>query len=207
MIRIFSHGVVALALCLAACASAPIEYLTLVPPAGAASVADPKGAPAPVVSVTVPAQVDQPELVVRQGDDSMGLLESERWIGPLRDEIRASLTLALAQRWDTIPAGGADARTAAARLAVDVQRFDSLPHRYALLEAAWTLTLPASGPALKAACRSVIRIPVGGDYRALAAGHQQALAVLADQVAAQARALRAGKTGCEDAAATAAPHP
>jgi uncharacterized lipoprotein YmbA len=197
MIRNPTPAVLALALWLAGCASAPIEYLTLVPPAGAPAGADLARAAAPLVAVTVPAQVDQPELVVRQGDGSMALLESERWIGPLRDEIRASLTLALVQRWDAIPADAADAHSGAARLAVDVQRFDSLPNRYALLEAAWTLTLPGGEPALKAACRSAIRVPVGVGYQALAAGHQQALAALAEQVASQARALRAGTTRCQ----------
>jgi uncharacterized lipoprotein YmbA len=179
---------------LAGCASAPVHYLTLVPAANQGPAADggPLGA---TVSVTIPSQVDQPELVIRLADGSMGLLESERWIAPLRDEIRVALTLALAQQWAAAPAAQDARRPAfpAARVNVDVQRFDSVPGQYILFEAVWTLTRP-DAPGNKTVCRSSIRNPVGNvGYTALAIAHQAAIKELASQIASQALNLQANK--------------
>ena len=68
MIRIRTrlHGL-ALGLALAGCASAPLHYYTLVAPAGGS---DPGATSSPLsfelMPVNVPAQVDQPQLVVRE---------------------------------------------------------------------------------------------------------------------------------------------
>jgi uncharacterized lipoprotein YmbA len=186
------------ALTLTGCASAPTQYLTLMPPPGrptapaAAQVpaalqtsgdspvvgADPAAfVHVPTVSVTVPSQVDQSELVVRQSDGSMALLQSVRWIAPLGDEIRTALALSLAEQWAALPA---------MRVNVDVQRFDSMLGQYAYIEAAWTLTLPGT-PIQKISGRSAIKIPVREGYAALAAGHRQAIEALAAQILDKAR--------------------
>jgi uncharacterized lipoprotein YmbA len=164
----------------AACASAPVRFLTLVPPPPDIATGM-QPAYSPKISVTVPSQVDQPELVLRQPDGSMALLESERWIAPLGDEIRTALTLLLAPRW---PSNA----PASLRIAVQVQRFDSVPGRYALIEAAWTVTLDGE-PKRSTACRSSIRKSVGAGYPALAAGHRRALEDLAAQMLQAAQAL------------------
>jgi uncharacterized protein len=182
-----------LASVLAGCASAPVHYLTLVPAASERSAAD--GAPlGALVSVTIPNQVDQPELVIRLSDGSMALLESERWIAPLRDEIRIALTLALTQQWDATPAAPGAQRSAfpASRVNIDVQRFDSVPGQYVLFEAVWTLTRPDS-PGNKTVCRSSIRNPVGNGYPAIAIAHQAAISELASQIASQALNLQSNK--------------
>lgn len=187
-------------LTVSACASAPTQYLTLLPPPGLllAPAAAQRPAPAqtsaqspslntptdtalhaPVVSVTVPSQVDQSELVIRQSDGSMALLQSVRWIAPLADEIRTALALSLAEQWAALPA---------MHVSVDVQRFDSVPGQYAYIEAAWTLTAPGS-PAQKFSGRTAVKVAVGKGYAALAAGHRQAIAGMAAQILAQARAM------------------
>lgn len=182
-----------LASMLAGCASAPVHYLTLVPAASQGSAAD--GAPlGALVSVTIPNQVDQPELVIRQSDGSMALLESERWIAPLRDEIRISLTLALTRQWDGAPAAPGAPRSAfpASRVNIDVERFDSVPGQYILFEAVWTLSRPGS-PGNRTVCRSSIRNPVGSGYPAIAIAHQAAIGELASQIASQALNLQSAK--------------
>lgn len=186
MIRLCTGA--AAALLLSGCAAAPIQYLTLVPPAGQTAISSGGAAGAPAVSVTVPSQVDQPELIVRQSDGSMALLESERWIAPLADEIRIALSLSLARQWEPGPAG-------TVRVQVDVQRFDSVPGQYALIDAVWTLTAGGSAPQ-QVSCRSSIRIPVGNGYPALAKGHQAAIEQLASQIAKQAVKLGAADTAC-----------
>ncbi|KRE88391.1 hypothetical protein ASG87_07200 [Frateuria sp. Soil773] len=182
----------ALALALAACSSAPLHYYTLVPPAAEA----PAGAPAAfqfeLLPVGVPAQVDQPQLVVRQGGQGVAPLNGERWIAPLADEVRGALSADLAHALNTqdvtgLPAGSKPVL----RIKLDLRRFDSQPGEYALIDAAWSVRQPKGGAVL--ACTSRIRESVGPGYDALVQGHQQALARLAAQIAAVAGPVAAGQ--------------
>lgn len=170
------------AVALSACSSAPVRFLTLVPPPPE-STDGVQPDSSPTLTVSVPSQVDQPELVARQPDGSMAPLESERWIAPLSDEIRAALVLALQRQW-------AAAAWPPARIRVQVQRFDSAPDRYALIEAVWTISLDTA-PKRSVSCRSTLRQSVGSGYPALAAGHRAALQDLAAQMLQAARALAA----------------
>ena len=171
---------------LAACASTPTQYLTLVPPAARAAPGSGAAVGPALLSVSIPSQVDEPQLAVRHSDGSMALLESERWIAPLGDEIRTALSLSLARQW---PPDSADLR-----VTVDVQRFDSVPGQYALIDAVWTVAVVGPG-SQKISCRSSIRIPVSEGYPALAQGHQAALEQLAAQIAKQAASLHSGGGG------------
>lgn len=180
-----------LALGLAACASAPMHYYTLVPPADA--TAAPATAPFQfeLLPVGVPAQVDQPQLVVRQGGQGVAVLDGERWIAPLPDEVRAALSADLARALGAQDASGLPASgQPRLRIRVDLRRFDSVPGAYALVEAVWSVrSLQGGGTA---SCASRLREPVGDGYAALVQGHQQALAALAAQIAGVARAAAAG---------------
>src|ERR1700716_3168965 len=80
-------GVVALA----ACGSvAPTHVHSLMPTEIAVRSAAPaaSGVVVRLEPIRVPAQVDQPQWLVQLGDDSMALLEQERWASPLRDEFQ-----------------------------------------------------------------------------------------------------------------------
>ena len=206
MIRAFQPLVRSLAvsgaLALAACASAPIHYYTLIAPATQASSASTRSGPAfELLPVGVPAQDDQPQLVVRQGSQGVALLQGERWIAPLADELRGALSVDLAQAlggtdMTGLPHGDAPVM----RIKVDVRRFDSQPGGYALLDAAWSVRQvggpEGNGTGQALACVSHLNVPVGPGYEALVQGHQQALATLAGQVAAAARGLPAGTATC-----------
>jgi uncharacterized lipoprotein YmbA len=195
--RLFPARAVALcaSLLLGACASAPLHYYTLVPPAEATA----EGAVAPfqfeLLPVGVPPQVDQPQLVVRQGGQGVAMLDSERWIAPLGDEIRGALSADLAHALGTADATGLPSSgKPLLRVKLDVRRFDSQPGSYALIEAAWSLRMlnAADGQAVLA-CTSRVSEPVGAGYGALVEGHQRALARLAAQVAVAARSIAAGQ--------------
>lgn len=169
---------------LAGCASEPpTHFHTLLPAPGAAS------APAlhwELLSVTVPVQVDQPQWVVRQPDDTLALLENERWIAPLADEMRAALAERLRQ------AGPVLGQPGTWRITVEVQRFDSLPGRQARLEAEWSL-LPPDGKTARQRCRGVFEEPTAGpSYAALAAAHRAAVARLGDAIGAALQSLDRG---------------
>jgi uncharacterized lipoprotein YmbA len=197
MIRIRTrlHGL-ALGLALAGCASAPLHYYTLVAPAGGT---DPGATASPLsfelMPVNVPAQVDQPQLVVREGGQGVALVGSERWIAPLADEVRSALSADLAQQLH-----GADLSGMAAgdkprlRIKLDVHRFDSAPGAYALIEGAWSVRAAAGDPPATLACTTRVRETVGPGYAALVQGHQRAIAQIAAQIAAAARAMAQGQT-------------
>ena len=52
-----------------------------------------------LLPIAIPAQVDRPQLVVRAADDTIVVLEHERWIAPLADEMHAAISERLAQRF------------------------------------------------------------------------------------------------------------
>jgi uncharacterized lipoprotein YmbA len=190
------------ALALGACASAPMHYYTLIAPAAEAQAATSPGLPFELLPVSVPAQDDQPQLVIRQGGQGVALLDGHRWIAPLGDEIRGALSADLAQalgRPDVSGLAHQDARVA--RIKVDVRRFDSQPGGYALLEAAWSVrVLGGDAPGGTLACTSRFNQTVSGSgYDALVQAHQQALGRLADEVADAVRALAGGSARCPGA--------
>jgi uncharacterized lipoprotein YmbA len=188
------------AVALGACASAPLHYYTLIQPAGgyvptatrAAIPAQPAAFKFELLPVAVPPQVDQPQLVVRSGDQGMQMLEGERWIAPLADEVRGALSADLARTLETqdvtgLPVGNQPVL----RIKVDVRRFDSAPGNYALIDAAWSLRALKGEGTL--ACTTQVTTQVGAGYDALVQGHQQLLAQLADQIASAARQFAAGQ--------------
>lgn len=182
----------ALAVALAACASAPVHYYTLIPPA---SEVAPSAPSAPfrftLLPVGIPAQVDQPQLVVREGGQGVAVLNGRRWIAPLGDEVRGALSADLARDLHSQDVSGLPAgKLPVLRIEVELRRFDSAPDRYALIEAAWSVHALNRGTVL--ACVSRIEESVGPGFDALVAGHQQALAELARRIAGVAPAVAAG---------------
>ena len=187
-----------IALGLGACASTPVNYYTLV----ASSSTQPTNNDAAqstafafdLESVSVPLQVDQPQLVVRQSGAAMALVETERWIAPLADEVRGALAanLVAAHRGEDL-SGLPQGQRPLVRIRVDVRRFDSQPGVQASITAAWSLRrAPGDTPALS--CSSHFSEPVGAGYNALVQGHQRALARLATAIAKPAAAMANGSS-------------
>jgi uncharacterized lipoprotein YmbA len=144
-----------------------------------------------VLPVAVPAAVDQPQWVVRTVDGSLAVLEQERWIAPLGEEIRAAVTDRLTQIVGT-PAVSAEPRKRW-RIRIDVQRFDSVTGREARLEATWTLSSDADAAAALRCHGDFVQTLAANSYLALARGHQQAVAALADAIGSELNALKAGQ--------------
>ena len=192
-----SGGGLAALLILAACSSpAPPRFHSLMPAAPGVRAAPGVAAAWQLMPVGIPAQVDQPQFVVRRADDTFAVLEQERWIAPLNEEIRAALSEHL-----TATLGAPGATPAAGRkdwrIAVDVQRFDSTPGRTSLV-AQWALLAGGDTPALR--CRSVHEQTVGAGIPALAAGHRQAVAQLSAAIAVALAAIDAGRAAACPAA-------
>lgn len=171
---------------LAGCASQPpVRFHSLLPAVSSASAASAPDAAAPLVvelgPVTVPAAVDQPQWVLRAGDDSLRVLEGERWVAPLRDELRAAVMARLAERFDVVDARTRPGPASGWRLRIEVQRFESLLGREAWIEAAWSATSVAT-PVRTLACTSRLHETAGADVPSIAAAHRRAVQRLADQI-------------------------
>ncbi|WP_296257127.1 MULTISPECIES: PqiC family protein [unclassified Pseudomonas] len=184
----------ACALSLGACSSTPTHYYTLIAPATqpAANVAQ-----APfqfeMQPVLMAVQVDQPPLVVRQGDGSLAILENERWGAPLGDEFHDALTGELERRFGTRDLAGLPKQSDRPVLSIrtDVRRFESVLGRYALIDVVWNLSLRSTTKGSKRetiTCSSVIRQPAGIGMESLVVAHQKAVSTLADAIARTAGA-------------------
>jgi len=199
---------VALVLALAACASpVPDQFYTLsgsntaAVPASSAPASAPVAAPAGTVyiemlAVNVPAQVKRNQLVVTTGAGQVDMLEHHRWIGPLADEIGHALSLQVSADLGAIDVYRTPYPPGAApyRISTNIQRFESVPGQYALIDATWSVRQVGREAVLT--CRSVLREPVGQGYEALVVGHRAALAKLGNAISGAVRRGGAAGGGC-----------
>ena len=188
---------VVLAMSLAACASPPPErFYSLsngMPPG--ASVPNP-GYYIEVQNVTVPQQVARSQLVVTSAEGRIDLLEQERWSSPPASEIGQALSLAVSGELGAIDVFRTQPPEKATvyRISTNVQRFESAPGKYALLDAVWSVRLAGSSQVLT--CRSTAREDVAAGYDVLVMGHRRALARVAADIAKAVRSQAAGKAAC-----------
>jgi uncharacterized lipoprotein YmbA len=182
---------IGMAALLAACATTDTDHFYTL---NGAAAAPPSASPAAggqiyieMLAVNVPAQVKRKELVVATGAGQVDMLDHHRWIGPLADEIGHALSLQVSGELGAIdvyrtpyPAGAAPYR-----ISTNVQRFESVPGQYALIDATWSVRRVGSETVLT--CRSVLREPVGQGYDALVAGHRAAIVKLGNAIAAAVR--------------------
>jgi uncharacterized protein len=138
--------------------------------------------------VAVPAQVDQPQFVLRRADGSLAVLEHDRWQAPLQDQLQDALAEQLAARLG--PAGRAPASGRADwRITLDVQRFDSTLGQ-ATLVARWRVQSAALPAGL--ACTVHLEQAASGGVSALPGAHRRNLQQLAEGLAPVLKHLDAG---------------
>jgi hypothetical protein len=192
------HATLALVVSLAAaalggCASAPQErFYALSPVAGAEPAADKVGYSVAVGPVSVPEMVDRQQMVVRNDANRVTLLEQTRWAEPLASGIGRVIAANLGQLLGSAQVAvypQSAASDADYRVAVDVQRFESVPGGTAGIDVLWSVR-DAKGVLLRAG-RSSISEPTGGsDTVALVAAHDRALAAVSRDIALALRASR-----------------
>ncbi|AKV08969.1 MULTISPECIES: PqiC family protein [Pseudomonas] len=169
-------------LLLAACRSEPIQFHTLTP-AQLSGTARANGGEILIEGLSVPPQVDRPQIVIRQGNSGLAILETEWWAASLVDELRSALADQLA---NSNPQRKVSVR-------VEVQRFDSVPGQYALMDVKWRLRSPGEGDTTLVSCRSTLQTPSGPSIDDLVLAQQnnvKRLAALISQAAA------GSKKGC-----------
>jgi len=188
-----------LALCACSASSPPVRLHTLMPAEPTPRDPAVRGTAVFVAleSIRLPAQVDQPQWLVRLPDESLASLEQERWASPLRDELRQALLEQLAARFGVVEGRGTAPQSAPPlRVALELRRFDSIPDREARVEASWTVAPPGGAATLR--CAVLVREPAAGGMPELAAAHRRAVVRLADAIGASLVALQAGSaaTAC-----------
>jgi hypothetical protein len=182
---------------IAGCAApAPVHLHTLMPatlaPRDDSAAAGQSAIAVVLEPVRLPAQVDQPQWLVRLPDGSLAALEQERWASPLRDEFRQALLEEMILHSGVVEASATVAGAAPPiRIAVDVRRFDSIPGREARIEGSWNLTSDRS-PAQVWHCDWLLREPAESGFAPLAAAHRRAVVRLADGIGESVRAMQSG---------------
>lgn len=201
-------GAAGMLLTLAACASSPpTHFYTLTGDGNASSSAAQTGVsgvsgvssdkPAyasplliEVLPASVPPQLQRPQMVLDTGPGQVDVLELRRWSQPLGDEIGQALSGDLTHALPAVDVYRSmhEPTQTVYRVAVNVQRFESVLGNHASLEAVWSVTrLPQT---LTLTCRSALNAPAGDGYDALVASHRQVLAGLAQQIGIAVRSLQ-----------------
>lgn len=197
MNRPILHGLIAFSLALGACASPPVRYHTLLPVLETPTTDQaPSGFLIDVLAVGIPAQLDQPQLVVRQGPAGVAVLDGERWAGPLGEELRDALSAELASRLKTRDIAGLarPAHTPVLRLKVQIRRLDAWPGNKASLDADWALGFVDEAANSRLVCSGRFETPAPGGYPELVLGQQRNIAALAERIAADARNWERSRT-------------
>ncbi|HEV2674694.1 MAG TPA: PqiC family protein [Aliidongia sp.] len=175
---------------LAACASAPTRFHTLDPVASASPPAGRLSAvPVRLDSVTVPPELDRPQIVRRAGPGRLDMADDDRWAGALDELARGALAADLAQR---LPPGATVRQDDPApprslhKLDVVIERFEGTMAGPVTLVARWTLLGEGAEQAL-ARHEEHIEVPASGDIDGTVTAMSAALGILADRIAAQVR--------------------
>ena len=169
----------------AGCTSAPSKFYTLNSTAkGAAATTDYAVSVGPV---TIPAEVDRPQFTVRVAPNRVTVDEFNRWAAPLNENIARVVAADLATLLGTprTAAGSLANFDPGYRVTLDIQAFESVPGKFAQIDAVWVVRKSAGGVSLSG--RTVAAEPATGDFDTLAAAHSRALARVSSDIAAAIR--------------------
>ncbi|PCC98134.1 membrane integrity-associated transporter subunit PqiC [Halopseudomonas pelagia] len=160
-------------LLLAACRSDPIQFHTLSPTSAQSSGAVQRhNVEVQIETISIPPQVDRQQIVVRQSDSSLAILEGHWWGASLVDEMRSALE-------QQLPNPGAAGKVS---VRLDVQRLDSLPGEYALIDVNWRLRDLGANARPLLHCRSRLQTAAGLSIDDIVIAHQQNLRQLAAEI-------------------------
>ena len=174
---------------LAACAATrPTAFYTLSSDATPKQPRSTKGMVIGLGPVSLPAYLDRPDIVTREGMNEMRLAEFNRWaepLEPLLTRIMAEDLYGLLDANDVIPLPQrADIRLDRT-VAVDISRFDADDAGAVVLDARWRI-YRGDGETLVASGRSLVTeqgAPVP-DYEAIAAAMSRAVGAATEEIAA-----------------------
>jgi uncharacterized protein len=181
----------AVAILAMACASPPQHYYVLGEPDDLPAAIGCQRQTILVDPVTIPQEDDRPQILIREGTDTVSVNEQQRWAMPLKDAVAHLLAAQLSRSFPEyrfVTQDSSAAALAVGRLAVDVTRFDSFrAQRRDVVTAHWVYRAygssqaPLQGDAL---ARVVI---AGAGYQAIVDGLRDATVEVAHRVAQQLR--------------------
>jgi len=171
----------------AGCASAPSKFYML-----NSTVTDwaKPGADYSIVvgPVFVPAEVDRPQLTVQVAPNRVAVDEFNRWAAPLGDNIARAVAGDLAALLGTPRVSEISPANFNPdyRVAIDLQKFESVPGKSVQIEAAWVIRKTAGG--VVTGITQTTEPVTADNFDALAAAHSRALAKVSTDIAAALRA-------------------
>lgn len=175
---------VGLTFMLAGCASPQVRYHTLVNPQPVAHPAASQNFVIEMMPVGVPAQLDTQQVVIRQSDSSIAVLDDDRWLSPLGDELQTALSSRITQQFSTVDIAGLapDNGKPAVRILVQIRRFDSWPGNAVSLDADWSLSTLNAQTRSRLVCKSHLSQTLSGEGAPLFSAWQQVVDRLANQI-------------------------
>lgn len=181
----FRPWIISSALLLAACSSPQVRYHTLVSAAPLAGMAAPAPFVIELLPVGVPAQLDTQQVIVRQGESSVAVLDNDRWLSSLGDELQTAMSAQITQRLGTqdVAGLGREEDKPVVRILVQIRRFDSWPGNAARLDATWSLSTRRGEQRSRIVCSSHLTQTATGDYTQLFTAWQSLTAQMANQIA------------------------
>jgi uncharacterized lipoprotein YmbA len=177
----------------AGCASTPARFYTLSSTAAVGSAA-PMRATVLVGPVSIPAAVDRPQFVVQVAPNRVEIDEFNRWAAPLQDGIARVVADDLAVLLGTPDVAIAPMATfdATHRVALDVQRLDTLAGEAVVVDTVWTVRRTKDGKTV-AGRTNAREAAAGAGFDALASAQSRALGRVSADVAAAIRAMSGGR--------------
>jgi len=172
--------------------SPPSRFYTL--SATAAPAASPSTLFVAVGPVTVPAVVDRPEFVVNAGPNELRIDDFNRWASPLQDNLSRAVAENLVAILGTprvILFPQPLATDPEYRVAIEIRTFESVPGRWAVIDAVWTIRRAKDGKT-QTGRTSARETATDGSYEALAAAHSRAVARMSQDIADATLALQRG---------------
>jgi len=170
----------------ASCASTPEPRYYVLEPLAESPARPALDRPLFLDSVSIPPQLDRPQMVVSRGAGEVTIDDGHRWAAPLQ----ADITRVLARELASLASAPVQTEPAAVppgcdRVTVHIVAMDSRLGQDASLEATWEAR--GSGRMLSGSAK--VREPATGDYRDLVQAHSRALARLAREIASTLAAL------------------
>jgi uncharacterized lipoprotein YmbA len=177
-----------LALLLAACASAKTDTYTLsAVPLPRALAGSPLHPPLEIGEVSVPATIDRDEIVLTAPGDRLNVASDSVWGAPLNQLIRRALSDDLSERLPpgSVLASGDPAPPRGLRIVtVSIDQFGGDTSGRVVLRASWIITRSGERPTGTPHRARIVVEAGAGTPRAVVPAMSQALAQLADRIAA-----------------------
>lgn len=169
---------------LAGCSSPQVRYHTLVNSDAVTLSVAPRDFVIDLLPVGVPSQLDTQQVLVRQSNSRVAVLDNDRWLSPLGDELQTALSLSMTQQLNTVDVAGLarDNGKPVLRVLLQVRRFDSWPGKAVSLDADWSLSTVLQGKNLRLVCKSHLLQKLSGDSAQMFSAWQHVVDRLARQI-------------------------